>query len=82
MDNGVDSITVEDHVVDADVGVALGKLEDQKGVEIDFNVEDSAGAIALELAHDANSLDNAESVEANGGVLSVAETAELIGLAL
>ena len=81
MDNGVDSITVEDHVVDADVGVALGKLEDQKGVEIDFNVEDSAGAIALELANDANSLDNAESVEANGGVLSVAETAELIGLA-
>ena len=59
MDNGVDSITVEDHVVDADVGVAL-KLKIKKGVEIDFNVEDSAGATPEWPIREL--LDNAESV--------------------
>ena len=86
IDDGVSTINV-DGPVGAGVGVELGELEDASfetgfSADVNFNVVDDANDIAAALSGDTTgAMDNAESLIASGGTATVAEAADIQGVA-
>ena len=84
--SGASIVTVTDATgagfVDAADGAALNALEvslvsDDSQSDVLFNVEDSASAIASELAGDRGALDGAEDLEVDGGNTTMAGAADI-----
>ena len=72
--------------VDAVDGAALSELEvllasDDSGADVEFRIEDSAGAIAAELSSDNTLLDGADDLVVDGGDTTVAGASDIQGVA-
>ena len=82
---GVSGVIVADATgassVDAVDGAALSELESQLGENVEFRIEDSAGAIAAELSSDNTLLDGADDLVVDGGDTTVAGASDIQGVA-
>ena len=85
IDDGVSTINV-DGPVGAGIGVELGQLEKELetgySADVNFNVVDDANDIAAALSGDTtDAMDNAASMIVSGGTATVAEAADIQGVA-
>ena len=86
IDDGVSTVNV-DGPVGAGIGVELGQLDDASfetgySADVNFNVVDDANDITAALSGDTTgAMDNAESLIASGGTATVAEAADIQGVA-
>ena len=86
IDDGVSTINV-DGPVGAGIGVELGELEDASfetgfSADVNFNVVDDANDITAALSGDTtDAMDNAASMIVSGGTATVAEAADIQGVA-